>query len=84
MVISANGSVTLNCEGIGREPITYQWQKKYLEQSPWRDVSKGDDQSQLPITNIQHSVQYRCIVSNEAGSETSDVATITVMGKLFN
>ena len=82
-MISANGNVTLKCEGIGREPIVYEWENKYIEQSKWKNVSNGDDPTNLAIMNIQRSQQYRCIVSNDAGMEISNVATITIMGKLF-
>ena len=37
----------------------------------------------LVVRNLEHSQQYRCVVSNKVGSVRSDVATITVLSKLF-
>ena len=37
----------------------------------------------LVVRDLEHTQQYRCVVSNEAGSIRSDAATITVMSKVF-
>ena len=83
-VIIAGETITLDCKGIGIGPIIYEWQRKYLGQSQWKSVGRRTtDQISVLIPNIRQSEQYRCIVSNKAGSTRSDVATITIMGKLF-
>ena len=35
------------------------------------------------VGTLEQSQQYRCVVSNEAGSTRSNVATVTVLSKLF-
>ena len=35
------------------------------------------------VRDLEHTQQYRCVVSNKVGSIRSDVATITVLSKLF-
>ena len=37
----------------------------------------------LVVSNLEQSQQYRCVVSNEAGSTTSDVITVTLLRKLY-
>ena len=37
----------------------------------------------LFVKTLERSRLYRCVVSNEAGSTRSNVATVTVLSKLF-
>ena len=37
----------------------------------------------LVVRNLEQSQQYRCVVSNKAGTARSDIATITILSKLF-
>ena len=77
--VNATTSVTLNCEGTGQEPITYLWQISSIDGGPWMDITDG---KKLLVRNSQQSERYRCIVSNEAGTTTSNTAIVTLMGKL--
>ena len=74
-------SGTLNCEGTGRGSIKYQWQTT-SQKGNWRNI-KNNNNRKLVVRNLQESQQYRCVVSNEAGGTRSDVATVTVLSKLF-
>ena len=78
-------SVTFSIEATGTEPLNYQWQHKTRDGSGgWQscDVERfpGTNSSTLTIPSVQKSNEggYRCIVSNCAGSETSEFATFTV------
>ena len=71
--------VTFTVRATGSEPLSYQWQQKprkvcEVERFP------GVDNSMLTIPSAQKSDEgsYHCTVSNCAGSETSDSATLTV------
>ena len=75
-------SVTLNCEVTGRGSITYQWQTRNINGGQWNDISNSNNR-RLVVRNLQESQQYRCVVSNEAGRTTSNVATVTVLSKLL-
>ena len=75
-------SVTLNCEGTGRGSITYQWQTRNINGGQWSDISNSNNRV-LVVSNLQESQQYRCVVSNEAGRNTSDDATVTVLSRLL-
>ena len=71
-------SVTLDCEGIGRGSITYHWETSNINGGQWMNISNSKT---LVVRNLEQSQQYRCVVSNEAGSIRSNVATITVLSK---
>ena len=70
--------VTLNCEGTGRGSITYQWQNRNINRGRWRDISNN---RRLVVRTLEQSQQYRCVVSNEAGGTTSNVATVYVLSE---
>ena len=72
-------TITLNCEGTGRGLLTYYWEERE-RRNRWGMIN-GNSSSALTIRNIQNSNQFRCTVSNEAGSTTSHPAGITILGK---
>jgi len=74
-------SVTLNCEGIGRGSIAYQWQTRNVNGGEWINISNAQSNSSLVLNNLQESRQYRCAVFNEAGMTRSDVAVVTILSK---
>ena len=73
-------TIVLLCEGTGGGSITYQWETSNINGGQWVNVSNGDNK-RLIVRNLEQSQQYRCVVSNEAGSTRSDVANITVLSK---
>ena len=75
-------SVTLDCEGTGRGSITYQWETSNINRGQWMNISNSNS-STFVVGTLEQSQQYRCIVSNEAGSTRSNVATVTLLSKLF-
>jgi len=83
------GSLTHLIRVTGAEPLGYQWQWKPAgkedEQHEWQDLSCDGTTFQeveggLKITGVQecHAGDYRCVVSNSAGSEISQCANLTV------
>ena len=79
-VIAVNMSVILNCKGIGKGPIIYQWESRTINGRRWMNVRNSNNQNPV-VMNSEQSQQYRCVVSNEAGSTRSNVATVTVLSK---
>ena len=73
--------VTLQCKVTGRGSITYQWETSNINGRQWMTFSRSNNK-RLVVRNLEKSQQYRCIVSNEAGSTRSNIATITVLSKL--
>ena len=73
-------SVTLDCEGTGRGSITYQWETSNINGVQWMKINNSNSKA-LVVGTLEQSQQYRCIVSNEAGSNRSNVATVSVLSK---
>ena len=73
-------SVTLDCEGTGRGSITYHWETSNINGGQWMNISNSNSR-RLVVRNLEQSQQYRCVVSNEAGSTRSNVATVTVLSE---
>ena len=73
-------TVTLDCEGTGRGSITYHWETSNINGGQWMNISNSNSRRYI-VRNLEQSQQYRCVVSNEAGSTRSDVATVTVLSK---
>ena len=72
--------VTLDCEGTGRGSITYQWETSNISGGQWMNISNSNS-SRLVVGTLEQSQQYRCVMSNEAGSTLSNIATITVLSE---
>ena len=77
--------VTFTAEATGTEPLNYQWEwKPAHEEGRWQpcDVERfrGANSSTLTIPNQQkcNEGSYRCVVSNSAGSQTSNSAEFSV------
>ena len=77
--------MTFNVQATGTEPLNYQWEHKTGgESGGWQscDVERfpGANSSKLIIPSVRKSSEgsYCCIVSNCAGVETSERATLTV------
>ena len=80
--ISVGEATAITCEGTGRGSITYLWETSNINGGQWMNISNSSTTKFL-VRNLQQSQQYRCIVSNEAGSTKSDIATVTVLGELL-
>ena len=75
--------LTFTVEATGTEPLSYQWEMKTRNgKGGWQlcDVESfpGANSSTLTISSVQKANEYRCTVSNCAGRETSQCATLTV------
>ena len=72
-------------QATGTEPLSYQWQWSPPDEDKggskeWQILNC--DKVGLKVTGVQASAgYYRCVVSNSAGSDTSQCALLTV-GKL--
>ena len=73
-------SVTLDCEGTGNGSITYHWETRNINGEEWVILSDSNVETYV-VREFAQSKQYRCVVSNEAGSTRSGVATVNILGK---
>lgn len=76
---TVNMSVTLTCEGTSILPITYRWEVKNINGEEWMNISNSNN-TKL-VRNLEQSEQYRCVVSNQFGTNKSNIATANVLSK---
>ena len=78
VALGASATFKVVASGSG---LKYQWQYKKSGESSWTSWS-GKTAASLTVTasSTNGGCQYRCVVSNSAGSVTSSAATLTVTG----
>ena len=87
--VRQGSALSFKIKATGAEPLSYQWQWKPAgkedEQHEWQDLSCDGTTFQevevgLKLAGVQacHAGNFRCVVSNSAGSEISWCATLTV------
>ena len=79
-VIRYNERITLNCKASGDGTVSYQWQE--FSNGLWMDISNSTN-LEYTTDRLTESTQFRCVVSNEAGQDTS-IANIIVLSKALN
>ena len=62
------------------ENLSYQWQQSTDSGQSWTDIGGATDATYTTeaTTTSMNGYQYRCVVSNSAGSITSDAVSLTV------
>ncbi|MDR2585403.1 MAG: immunoglobulin domain-containing protein, partial [Prevotellaceae bacterium] len=91
--VAAGGSATFSVVATGTTPLSYQWQERVNSggmMASWLNINSfmggiysGTTTATLSLTNVPASYdgyQYRCVVTNVAGSDTSVSASLTVSG----
>ena len=75
-----NQTATFTVQASGTAPLYYQWQKNNVDITDGGHYS-GTANASLVITpaSTDDEADYRCVVTNSLGSETSDSATLTVL-----
>lgn len=78
--VKENETATFTVKVTGTEPLSYQWQQSTDKGSSWTNIDSAtsDTYTTGKTTMDMSGTQYRCVVSNSAGSVTSNVATLTV------
>ena len=75
-------AVAFSVQATGTEPLHYQWQWKPFgkkgEKDGWQKLSGEGSTFQVREIQASNAGYYRCVVSNSAGSETSQHASLTV------
>jgi glucose/arabinose dehydrogenase len=72
--VAVGQTATFSVSASGSPTLTYQWQKNNVD-IPGANASSY---TTPPVTASDNGAQFRCIVSNGAGSATSNAATLTV------
>ena len=68
--LKEGSSYTISCKAVGYGPPTYYWERK--DSKKWITV----DRTNRPYFTTAITGQYRCNVTNEAGSVVSPVITV--------
>ena len=76
-VIRYNERITLNCKASGDGTVSYQWQE--FSNGSWMDISDSTN-PEYTTDILTESTQFRCVVFNEAGQDTS-TANVLVLSK---
>lgn len=78
--VKENETATFNVEVTGTEPLSYQWQQSTDKGSSWTNIDSAtsDTYTTMKTTMDMSGTQYRCVVSNSAGSIISDAVSLTV------
>ena len=72
-------SITLMCRASGLGTLVYFWERKHGGR--WTTVGNNNRRHTISTTLTMGQYMYRCNVSNEAGSDVSDRATVNVYGE---
>ena len=77
VTVGQTASFTVTATG---ENLSYQWQQSTDSGQNWTNIGDATDATytEEATTTSMNGYQYRCVVSNSAGSVTSEVATLTV------
>ena len=81
-------AVMFTVEATGTDPLRYQWEWRPVgERNEWQPVKiSGSDQFTLTIPSVQKSNEgsYHCVISNCAGSQTSNSVQLNIGKKSKN
>ena len=77
--VTEGQTASFTVTATGENP-TYQWSQSTDQGKSWTEISgaTGSTYTTAATTTSMSGYQYRCEVSNSAGSVTSDAATLTV------
>jgi len=72
-------------EATGTQPLKYQWEWKPKKKWGWSRKWQPCDTEwchgatlTIPKVEKSHTGSYRCVISNDIGSQTSDLANLSV------
>ena len=77
VTVGQTASFTVEANG---DSLSYQWQQSTDSGQSWTDIDGATDATYTTeaTTTSMNGYQYRCVVSNSAGSITSDAVSLTV------
>ena len=80
LLTASGASGTLNCEGAGKGLVMYQWETSNVNGGPWMKIGNSE---RLIVRSLEQLQQYRCMVTNEAGTVRSRIATVSTLSKFL-
>ena len=79
-IVTAGMTVSLYCNVSGFT-VSYVWEMRSIIGGQWSRISNSNSYK-YDVRNIQQSKQYRCNAGNDAGTFTSNTATIQILSEL--
>jgi M6 family metalloprotease-like protein len=78
--VTVGDNATFAVEAIGTPSPVFQWQSRANSMGNWTNILGETDAfyTVTAVTTAQNGRQYRCVVSNSAGTVNSELATLTV------
>ena len=78
--VKENETATFTVKVTGTKPLSYQWQQSTDNGNSWTNIDSAtrDTYTTVKTTMDMSGTQYRCVVSNSAGSIISDAVSLTV------
>jgi hypothetical protein len=77
--VTVGQSATFTVTASGTAPLSYQWQRQSSGSATWTNVGINSASYTTPGTTLSDGgAAFRVVVSNTAGSATSNAATLTV------
>ena len=74
--------VTFTVQATGTEPLKYQWEWKSAEaeglSEEWQPCDTENTSLTIPSAQKSKEGSYRCVVSNIAGTQTSEPAKLSI------
>ena len=77
-VVARGARVTFTASASGGPPMTFLWQKAGVTVFIENNFTTGNSSFVLSSAQVADAVSYRVIITNDLGSVTSSVATLTV------
>ena len=78
--VKENETATFAVKVTGTDPLSYQWQQSTDNGNSWTNIDSATSGTYTigKTTMDMSGTQYRCVVSNSAGSIISDAVSLTV------
>ena len=74
------GTAVFTVSASGSAPLQYQWQQLKVGETKWTNAENGTSASLSVIAyDNRDGRKYRCVISNAAGSVTTEAVTLTVL-----
>ena len=75
-IVTVGMTLSLYCNVLGFA-ISYTWEMRSSNGGPWSRIHNSNSYK-YDARNIQQSKQYRCVPGNDAGTFTTQTATIQI------
>lgn len=78
--VKENETATFTVNATGTEPLSYQWQQSTDNGKNWTNIASANaaEYTTGKTTMDMSGYQYRCVVTDDGGTATSNAATLTV------